>query len=147
MHLSAKKAGILQPQIQHTSCKHSTLHRTAGHPKPIQSGSFCPSLVSAVLKRLADILCSTVGLILCAPLLFLCSIIVRLDSPGPAFYSQERVTRNEKVFHIYKFRTMSIMRKPLQAASSQARTTPALPGLEEFCETHIWTSSHNCSMF
>ena len=106
MYFPAKKAGILQPQIQHTSRNHSALHGTAGHPKPIQSGSFCPSLVSAVLKRLADILCSTAGLILCAPLLFLCSIIVRLDSPGPAFYSQERVTRNEKVFHIYKFRTM-----------------------------------------
>lgn len=105
MHPSAKKAGILQPPIRHTSRKRNAPHATAKHLKPIQAGS-CPSLVSALLKRLGDILCASVGLILCAPFLFLCVLIVRLDSPGPAFYSQERVTRNEKVFRIYKFRTM-----------------------------------------
>ena len=58
------------------------------------------------VKRSADIFFSLFGLILCAPVLLLCAVIIRLDSPGPVFYRQERLTRNEQPFQIYKFRTM-----------------------------------------
>lgn len=68
--------------------------------------TFSPSRWTMFVKRSADILFSLFGLILCAPVLLLCAVVIRLDSPGPVFYRQERLTRNEQPFQIYKFRTM-----------------------------------------
>jgi len=57
-------------------------------------------------KRLFDILCAALGLALLAPLLFLLALWVKLDTPGPVFYRQERVGRHGKPFLIHKFRSM-----------------------------------------
>lgn len=62
--------------------------------------------LTLVIKRLLDIIVSlTLLLILCIPMLVI-AIIIKLDSEGPIFYKQERVTKNGKIFGIYKFRTM-----------------------------------------
>lgn len=57
-------------------------------------------------KRLFDWVMSTLGLLLLAPALLLIALLVKLDSPGPVFFRQERVGRHGKPFHIHKFRTM-----------------------------------------
>lgn len=57
-------------------------------------------------KRLFDWVLSTLGLLLLAPLLLLIALAVKLDSPGPVFFRQERVGRFGKPFRIHKFRTM-----------------------------------------
>ena len=57
-------------------------------------------------KRAIDILVSLVGSILLLPLLIFAAIRVRLSSPGPIFFSQERVGLKGKRFMIYKFRSM-----------------------------------------
>ena len=57
-------------------------------------------------KRLLDIVLSLTALIVLAPLLLVLALLVKLDSPGPALYKQKRVGRNEKLFDIYKFRSM-----------------------------------------
>lgn len=57
-------------------------------------------------KRLLDIVLSLTALIVLAPLLLVLALLVKLDSPGPAFFKQKRVGRNEKLFDIYKFRSM-----------------------------------------
>lgn len=57
-------------------------------------------------KRVASIMVSIVGLILSLPLLPLIILIIKLTSPGPAFYSQRRVGRDGVVFNCYKLRTM-----------------------------------------
>ena len=49
---------------------------------------------------------SGVGLLLLSPLLLLIALVVKLDSPGPVFFRQERVGQYGKVFRIHKFRTM-----------------------------------------
>lgn len=59
-----------------------------------------------MLKRLFDIACATVGLVLLAPLLLVLAVAVRLDSPGPAIFRQRRVGLREREFGILKFRTM-----------------------------------------
>jgi exopolysaccharide biosynthesis polyprenyl glycosylphosphotransferase len=59
-----------------------------------------------VIKRVLDTGLALVVLILTLPLFILVAIAVRLESPGPVFYSQERVGRYNKTFHIYKFRSM-----------------------------------------
>ena len=58
------------------------------------------------LKRLADTLCSALALILLSPLFLVVAFIIRRDSPGPVFFSQERIGRSGKPFRIYKFRSM-----------------------------------------
>jgi len=59
-----------------------------------------------VAKRLFDIAISALALLLLSPLLALVALVVRIDSPGPALYRQERVGRHGAPFFIHKFRTM-----------------------------------------
>lgn len=67
---------------------------------------FRPSRFTIFTKRTMDVLLSFIGLVVSLPIMLLCAIAIRLDSKGPVFYTQERVTLHEKVFRIYKFRTM-----------------------------------------
>jgi Undecaprenyl-phosphate glucose phosphotransferase len=64
------------------------------------------SLDYALLKRAFDICFSTAVLIVTAPLLGLIALLVRLSSPGPVLFVQERVGLSGKPFNMYKFRTM-----------------------------------------
>ncbi|HEX5371233.1 MAG TPA: sugar transferase [Aquabacterium sp.] len=57
-------------------------------------------------KRLFDWLMSSLGLLALGPLLLLIALAVKLDSPGPVFFRQERVGRFGQTFRIHKFRTM-----------------------------------------
>lgn len=59
-----------------------------------------------MVKRLFDLLLSSIGLLLLVPLLLLIAALVKLDSPGPVMFRQERVGRFGKPFRIHKFRTM-----------------------------------------
>lgn len=58
------------------------------------------------LKRLADVLAGGVALAALAPLLLLIAVAIKLSSPGPVLFVQERVGRNGRPFRLYKFRTM-----------------------------------------
>ncbi len=58
------------------------------------------------MKRLFDIFFSSIGLILLSPLLLIVSLFIIFDSKGGIFYKQIRIGKNEKVFYLYKFRTM-----------------------------------------
>jgi Undecaprenyl-phosphate glucose phosphotransferase len=64
--------------------------------------------IRSIVKRLFDIGASAAGLVILSPLLALLAIVVRLDSPGPVFYTQERVGLNGRRFRMIKFRTMRI---------------------------------------
>ncbi|HGV8438607.1 TPA: sugar transferase [Enterococcus faecium] len=57
-------------------------------------------------KRFLDIFLGLLGLLALLPLFFFISILIKLDSKGPVFFSQIRVGENGKLFKIYKFRTM-----------------------------------------
>ena len=59
-------------------------------------------------KRLFDVICSALGLVVLSPLLLLAAAWVRLDSPGPALFRQTRVGRHGVPFTIHKFRTMRV---------------------------------------
>lgn len=58
------------------------------------------------LKRLFDVAFSAAVLVATAPLMLLLALLVRLDSPGPVFFAQERVGQDGKRFHAIKFRSM-----------------------------------------
>ncbi|WP_150307664.1 sugar transferase [Planctomonas psychrotolerans] len=59
-----------------------------------------------VLKRLFDMAVSGGALLVLSPLLLVLAVIVRVDSPGPVLFRQERVGRNGRTFHMLKFRSM-----------------------------------------
>ena len=61
---------------------------------------------SLMLKRTFDIIVSIFMIILLSPVLIAVSIWIKLDSKGPVFYRQERITQYGRVFRIFKFRTM-----------------------------------------
>ena len=57
-------------------------------------------------KRLMDIICSIFALIILAPILLLVAVLIKLESKGPVIFAQERVGLNNKLFKMYKFRSM-----------------------------------------
>jgi exopolysaccharide biosynthesis polyprenyl glycosylphosphotransferase len=59
-----------------------------------------------IAKRLFDIAVSMVLLVILAPFMALIALLIKRDSPGPAFYSADRVGENGRLFRMYKFRTM-----------------------------------------
>jgi lipopolysaccharide/colanic/teichoic acid biosynthesis glycosyltransferase len=59
-----------------------------------------------MLKRLFDLLCAGAGLLLLAPLLLAIALWIKIDSPGPVFFRQQRVGRFGALFRIHKFRSM-----------------------------------------
>ncbi|WP_270749108.1 sugar transferase [Lactobacillus amylovorus] len=61
-----------------------------------------------VVKRLFDIVASACGLILLSPLFLFLVIKIRSEDGGPAFYSQERIGKDEKPFKMWKFRSMVV---------------------------------------
>lgn len=61
-----------------------------------------------VAKRFFDIVLSLCGLVILSPLFLITAMAIRLDSKGPAFYSQKRIGRNGKPFKMYKFRSMCV---------------------------------------
>lgn len=59
-------------------------------------------------KRIFDLVCASAGVVLLAPLYLVVALLVKLDSPGPAFFRQTRVGQHGRPFAIYKFRTMCL---------------------------------------
>ena len=62
--------------------------------------------VNAFVKRLMDIIFSLFFIILFSPVMIVTAIAVRLSSPGPILFRQERVGLHNKIFNMYKFRSM-----------------------------------------
>lgn len=58
------------------------------------------------LKRVIDILGSLILLLILSPIMIIMAILIKIDSKGPVFYRQERITTYGRIFKIFKFRTM-----------------------------------------
>lgn len=77
----------------------------AGEPLINLSGAMVSDFTVA-MKRFCDMLFSSVALILTSPVIAALAVAIKLDSPGPAFYSQERMGRYRRPFKIRKLRSM-----------------------------------------
>ena len=62
----------------------------------------------AFCKRAMDLAGSLLALVVTSPVMLICTLGVRLSSPGPVIFRQERVGRNNRSFHMYKFRSMRV---------------------------------------
>ena len=79
-----------------------------------------------MFKRVFDIVCAVIGLLIFGLPMIAVAAWIRLDSPGPVFFRQERVGRHGKVFRIHKFRTMAVdaeSRGPQLTVGADARVT------------------------
>ncbi|MEE9543635.1 MAG: sugar transferase, partial [Thermodesulfobacteriota bacterium] len=77
-------------------------------------------------KKMLDITCSTIGLLLCLPFIIAVAIAIKLDSKGPVLYRQMRVGLNGKPINILKFRSMRLDaegKKAVWAEKSDPRVT------------------------
>ena len=61
-----------------------------------------------MLKRIFDVTLSLFGLIILLPFMLIIAILIKIDSKGPVFFKQIRVTKNGKEFKIFKYRTMRV---------------------------------------
>jgi lipopolysaccharide/colanic/teichoic acid biosynthesis glycosyltransferase len=62
----------------------------------------------SIVKRLFDIVISSIVILTISPLFLLIALLIRLDSPGPVFYNSYRAGRGYRIFKFYKFRTMKV---------------------------------------
>jgi len=79
-----------------------------------------------MFKRSFDVVAAVLGLLLFGVPMLLVALWIRLDSPGPVFFRQERVGRHGKLFRIHKFRTMTVdaeQRGPRLTVGADARVT------------------------
>jgi sugar transferase (PEP-CTERM system associated) len=98
------------------------------HPSAlIFTDGFRQSRLRRVSSRVADFLGAILGIILFGPLMSLIALAIKLTSPGPIFYRQERVGRNGQTFEVLKFRSMRTdaekMSGPVWATEDDPRIT------------------------
>ena len=72
----------------------------------IFSDGFQASRITRFFKRLFDVTGALVGIVVAGPIMLLTALAIRLESPGPIFYCQERVGENGRLFTLCKFRSM-----------------------------------------
>jgi len=93
----------------------------------IFSHGFRKSKTKTFLKRIEDILLSSIMLIVLFPLLIIVAILIKIDSKGPVFFSQDRVGLNQKEYMMHKFRSMVVdaekLTGPVWARNNDARIT------------------------
>ncbi|HEO72094.1 MAG TPA: hypothetical protein ENN80_12600, partial [Candidatus Hydrogenedentes bacterium] len=103
--------------------QHHHLQPVAGIPLIQVAGQQRVASYPAV-KRLMDVVVATAGLVFSAPLLLVTAIAIKLTSPGPILFVQDRLGRNGRPFKMYKFRSM---RHDAKGNSAPVRATPDDP--------------------
>ena len=92
----------------------------------LNSDGFYFGTIDRFLKRILDLAVSSVLLLAFVPFLLAAAVAIKLDDAGPVLYAQERVTRNGRIFRIYKLRTMRVdaeQQGAVWAASGDNRVT------------------------
>ena len=84
-----------------------------------------------MLKRLFDLLLSSVGLILLSPVILVLALLIKLHDRGPVFYRGERVGRGDTIFRIYKFRSM-VVNAEKTGVSSTTKEDPRVTPIGRF---------------
>jgi exopolysaccharide biosynthesis polyprenyl glycosylphosphotransferase len=106
-----------------------------------------------VVKRTTDIILSIIALIVASPIMLIAALLVKLSDGGPVFFKQPRLTRSNRVFNVYKFRSNNIsynglspeeafrkMGKPelikeYRANGDQLERDPRITGIGRFMRT------------
>jgi len=85
-----------------------------------------------MVKRVIDIIVTVFAIILFSPILLITSIVVKLTSPGPLIFKQERVGLNKRHFSMYKFRSMEVQKESKEKAGWTVKNDPRITGFGKF---------------
>ncbi len=99
---------------------------TVPNVETINQGSRNMGASKSIAKRAFDLAFALMALAFLSPILIVVAILVKLDSKGPVFFLQRRSGLNGKLFHIYKFRSMTVTDdgdKVVQAKANDQRVT------------------------
>lgn len=86
----------------------------------------------AVVKRLMDIFGSLIAIILFSPIMLLACVLIKLTSPGPLIYKQERVGLHNRTFMMYKFRSMEVQSKETEKKAWTVKDDPRVTSVGKF---------------
>ena len=87
---------------------------------------------NALVKRAMDIAGSIVGIIVTSPLMLLMCVIIKLTSPGPLIYKQERVGLHNQTFRMYKFRSMEVQDSSKEKQAWTVKNDPRVTPIGKF---------------
>lgn len=87
---------------------------------------------NALVKRAMDIAGSIVGIIVTSPLMLLMCLIIKLTSPGPLIYKQERVGLHNRTFWMYKFRSMEVQPEAEEKKAWTVKNDPRVTPIGKF---------------
>lgn len=87
---------------------------------------------NALVKRVMDIVGSIVGIIVTSPLMLLMCLIIKLTSPGPLIYKQERVGLHNQTFWMYKFRSMEVQPESKEKKAWTVKNDPRVTPIGKF---------------
>ena len=87
---------------------------------------------NALEKRVLDIVGSVLCLILFSPVMLLTAAMIKLTSPGPLIFKQERVGLHNQPFVMYKFRSMEVQRKSKEKEGWTRKNDPRVTGIGKF---------------
>ncbi|SOY30168.1 Undecaprenyl phosphate N,N'-diacetylbacillosamine 1-phosphate transferase [Acetatifactor muris] len=79
-----------------------------GHLEAVDDTEYKPGLYDKCIKRVIDIVVSFFGLIVLSPVYLGIAIAIKIDDPGPVFFTQKRIGRNKQYFKLHKFRSMKM---------------------------------------
>ena len=83
----------------------------------------------ALLKRLIDIVGSVCGIVVTSPVMLLACLLIKITSPGPLIYKQERVGLHNKTFQMYKFRSMEVQKESEEKKAWTTKDDPRVTGI------------------
>ena len=83
----------------------------------------------AMVKRAMDIVGSVFGIIVASPIMLLACLLIKLTSPGPLIYKQERVGLHNKTFRMYKFRSMEVQPESEEKKAWTTKNDPRVTGI------------------
>ena len=87
---------------------------------------------NAMVKRLMDVVGAIMAIIVSSPVMLLMCILIKLTSPGPLIYRQERVGLHNKNFWMYKFRSMEIQPEAEEKKAWTVKNDPRVTGIGKF---------------
>ena len=79
-----------------------------GHLEAIGPSDFKPNFYDRYIKRIVDIILSFGGLLCLSPIFIGFMIAIKIDDPGPVFFTQKRMGKNKQYFKLHKFRSMKM---------------------------------------
>ena len=87
---------------------------------------------NAMVKRAMDIVGSIAGIIVTSPIMLLMCLLIKLTSPGPLIYKQERVGLHNQNFRMYKFRSMEVKPESEEKKAWTVKNDPRVTGIGKF---------------